>query len=455
MYNPVTAVSTSRSGITGILTSAAVLTVSSILVGCAGEPEKDWLGIDIRLSPPPVGSQPATSAAAAVDQDVDFRFMKELGVAQLRADLMNWSRIQPTPESRFDFSWPDSVVRLAQQSSIDILAVCGPIPAWASSSAAPGLPALDKGSSFSAFARAFVERYDGDGVGDMPGLRRPIRAYEFIPEMEGSPTADYAACLKLFHDAVKAANSKGRVVLGSLTSPGVRDEGRPIADHHTWFERLLADPALQGPGYPYFDVVGFFNYPRRFAGRPPFEHAVTYLQQAMNGRHFNRPLWLTGFGASSSGTLEGAEQRQAADLVSWAIHGRTLGIHRMYLHTLMDAPAAGNRQPADAFGLLRVPAPGGQVAPKPTFHAIKMLLGILKTQGQVTRRADGIYMLSGQKEPTYVLWRVPSYDPSSFLIPGWWSVRTLSGQETVRQGSEIKLTDQPIFIQSTRSPFIR
>ena len=84
-----------------------------------------------------------------------------------------------------------------------------------------------------------------------------------------------------------------------------------------------------------------------------------------------------------------------------------------------------------------------------------MLLGILKTQPHVTRRAEGIYMLSGQKEPTYVLWKVASYDPSSFLIPGWWEVRTMNGQQVVRQGAEIKLSYQPIFLQPTRSPFIQ
>ena len=448
MSRPIASGSFYRS-IARLLPFATSLLIVHAIIGCAGESRTQWLGIDIQFSSLPSGSQPASAPVMPADRKVDFQLMNELGASRLRIDIMNWSRIQPTENSSYDFSSTDQIVRLAQQNNIEIIAVCCHVPAWASADSATGLPSQDKSQAFTAFVRAFVTRYSGDRA------RRPIQSYECFVQAKNTSTTDYAYWLKLFHDTVKSISPQSTVILGSLTSPGLLIPSQPEGDYNTFFERLLADPALQGPHYPYFDIVGFYNYPRSYPGRPPFEHAVAYLRQTMAARRFDRPLWLTAFGANSNDPHTTGEGRQAADLVRWAIHARTLGIERMYLHTLRDDPPLQDPKTALAYGLVKAVSVGGQPAPKPAFNAMITLMGILKTQGNVTRRADGIYMLSGEKEPTYVLWKVASYDPSSFLIPGWWVVQTLNGQRFVRQGAKIAVTEKPIFLQKTTSPFIR
>ncbi len=438
-----------------LLLIAGLLPCGHFLPGCAAPEQTDWLGIDVRLATPIAGSQPASAPNAPIDGEVDFRLMAELGVNLLRVDLMDWSRVQPGPEGRYDFSAIDRLVRLADKANIEITAVCSGVPAWAAANPPAKLPARDKSQAFVNFVRAFVERYGTGGVKPMPGLHRPIRAFECFEAPEDTPTAEYAYWLKAFHDAVKGVSPKAIVVLGSLASPGLKDPTRPQGDYDTFFERFLAEVVLEGPSFPYFDVVGFQNYPRSFPGRPPFEHNVIYLRQKMGARHIDRPIWLTAFGAASNDPHARGDDRQAAELVRWAIHGRTLGLDRMYLHTLRDAPAGQAQKDSPAFGLVRAGGGGQGPALKPAFQALTILLGILKSQGHVTRRADGVYMLSGQEQPTYVVWSVPSYDPSPFLISGWWDIRTINGQREVREGREIRPTDKPIFLRQTTSPFIR
>ena len=430
------------------------LLLAFALAGCSPQPRAAWLGIDTRLGSPAAGTQPATAPVNAANREIDLDMLGELGISLQRVELMNWARIQPAPNARYDFSVSDEIVKRAQQKGVDLLAVCGGIPGWAALPPAGRVPSRETSAAFAAFVRAFVERYDGDSTRDMPGLLHPLRTYEFIQEVEDVPTADYAFWLKLFYETVKGVSPKSTIVLGSLKSPGVKLPDLPAGEYHTWFERLLAEPALHGPTYPYFDAVGFHNFPRRYPGRPPFESAVVYLRQVLAAHRLDRPLWLTAFGANSNDPNAGGEERQAADLIRWTIHARSLGIERMYLYTLRDDPPSGKPQASRAFGLVRSATIGGRPDHKPAFEAMALLLSLIKNDSQITRRADGVYMIPGDKEPTYVLWRVASYDPSPFLIPGWWEVRTLTGQRFVRQGADIKVTEQPVFIQRTTSPFI-
>ena len=70
---------------------------------------------------------------------------------------------------------------------------------------------------------AVVERYDGDGIDDMPGLKYPIRHWEVLnePEMQGpkltfyqEDSESYLNLLKVSYRAIKSANPDSIVLLG-------------------------------------------------------------------------------------------------------------------------------------------------------------------------------------------------------------------------------------------------
>src|SRR4029079_19054861 len=130
----------------------------------------------------------------------------------------------------------DELVSQAQSRGLDLLAICSGVPGWASSHhPAPvfdfDVPALEREEAFRRFVRAFVERYDGDEQSDMPGLTRPIRAYEFLQEMEDTPSQEYAYWLRVFYEAVKDADASAIVSLGSLRSPGLVISGDKSATY--------------------------------------------------------------------------------------------------------------------------------------------------------------------------------------------------------------------------------
>lgn len=80
------------------------------------------------------------------------------------------------------------------------------------------------------FIGALVERYDGDGIDDMPGLRFPILYYESESEAQhwtywlGS-LEDYAATLKMLHKAAKEACPEVRIILSGIELGGTARDG--------------------------------------------------------------------------------------------------------------------------------------------------------------------------------------------------------------------------------------
>ncbi|MEM3366031.1 MAG: hypothetical protein QXM93_06380 [Candidatus Methanomethyliaceae archaeon] len=63
---------------------------------------------------------------------------------------------------------------------------------------------------------ALAERYDGDGVDDMPGLRYPVRYFEIGNEIQGVYQGCYIRLLKSSYEAIKRANPDAVVMNGAL-----------------------------------------------------------------------------------------------------------------------------------------------------------------------------------------------------------------------------------------------
>ncbi len=122
------------------------------------------------------------------------------------------------------------------------------------------------------YVRAVVERYDGDGVGDAPGLISPIHYWEIESESQHDPLwqvacndctdkeyrdrriEQYLRLLRTAREAVLEANPKARIVLAGLWLSDLFDRG-PLSDAEV--EELLKTP--RGGGY-----TGLFPESMRF-----------------------------------------------------------------------------------------------------------------------------------------------------------------------------------------------
>ncbi|MEP0841624.1 MAG: hypothetical protein HRF43_02805 [Phycisphaerae bacterium] len=425
----------------------------------AGAPA-GWLGLDTHLGFPDYDGRWPSAKTRPADRALYFDLIRQLGVPRIRNLTMSWAAVEPRPGGGYDFSLADELVKQARQIRVETLALCWGIPRWAA--AAPdggsvdlGVPDRRHAEAFSAFVRRFVERYDGDGVGDMPGLKLPLRAYEFMNEPEDIPPDEYAFWLRQFHAAVKSADPQAVVVLGSLKSPGLRIADEPTGDYPTYFERLLDAPGLRGPRYPYFDVAAFHNFPRDYPGRPEFDDALAYLRRTMKAHSLDLPVWLTAYGYNS-GSIDdaGQAQLQAEYVVKWALRARALGIERVYLHSLWDYRWPGGEGVGENVGLVREAPPGQVPARKPAFEAFAVLLRELKRRPHVAARGPSLYVLTGSTAPVYCIWRERGADPPAAHLSNWWEVRTLTGRSTRVLGPDLTIDHTPRFIERAQSPFI-
>ncbi|MFA4817116.1 MAG: hypothetical protein WC608_00130 [Parcubacteria group bacterium] len=120
-----------------------------------------------------------------------------------------WDMMQKSKDASFDFSVADQVVNNFQKNNIGILAIIFPFADWDQKNLANFADCevsnidefllkndkKDRGVylpyyrcnpsdwvAYQKFVKAIVERYDGDGMGDMPGLKIPIKYWEVLNE---------------------------------------------------------------------------------------------------------------------------------------------------------------------------------------------------------------------------------------------------------------------------------
>ncbi len=175
-----------------------------------------------------------------------------------------WDMMQAAKSSSIDFTEADAMVAGYQSSGLAMLATIWPFAEWDQQTSAAAasckvsdndefLPANDKKSrgsylpahrcnpsdwqSYQTWVNAIVERYDGDGVNDMPGLKIPVKYWEVMNEPDlargAGPNGDrltfykqgpaeYGELLKQTYTAIKKADSKSQVLIAGAA--GGQDE---------------------------------------------------------------------------------------------------------------------------------------------------------------------------------------------------------------------------------------
>lgn len=172
-----------------------------------------------------------------------------------------------------------------------------------------------------AFVKAATERYDGDGVDDMPGLEYAVRNHEFDREYAGGneeKVNQYLASLKLLSPAIKESDPNA-VIIGiglhtkygriyayldgflddpdagvwrfakfSLEGPGQRYTKDQLASQFgidkAGFERILDE------GYDYYDVLDFHLYSEK---ETFIEGTIDYINHYVSRGEMRptKPIW--------------------------------------------------------------------------------------------------------------------------------------------------------------------
>ena len=126
-------------------------------------------------------------------------------------DAVAWGKMQKGPNQAINFNILDMFVREYQKNGFTELTLClKPHSHWGSKH----VPKLGKHTNaspktqyknlFEKWIYSVVERYDGDGNSDMPGLRWPVRYIEIGSEFSSyqpEPVKDYLETLKIAYTA--------------------------------------------------------------------------------------------------------------------------------------------------------------------------------------------------------------------------------------------------------------
>ena len=314
------------------IAALALLLTGCVLLGLYGE------GMDTATDSP-FGFHPASVHHPGYAQS-GFSDALELGIGWAREGVYAfWFLIQPDlAATAYDFSlhdrqWGDIppgiriLGNIAPQGTRDE-GRCGP------RSCMP----LDV-PAYEAFVRATVERYDGDGIDDMPNLRNPIVTWQVSNEPNTVSFPDFAELQRITYGAIKDACPSCSVLVGGVA-------GMPY-DYIDSFDRFYAPflTELAGEAVDVFDFHWFgladgdYLLRDRRTGEDVLEHLRDTL--ATSGFSEGLPIWITEMGSYSGDPeeirqVEGGsfpyqtEREQAADLFKRHIYSLAQGVEKIF-----------------------------------------------------------------------------------------------------------------------------
>lgn len=334
--------------------------------------------------------------AAALQQDAQNA--AGLGARLVRANtpVYPYLDMMSMQKNGWDWTRADLWVRAVQAAGLEPLMMVGPWPGNQTANYTDSYVPKNM-DAYTDYVKRVVERYDGDGVDDMPGLSAPVRWWEvdnepdlhdnhpprgfggeerqnFDPKTFQTP-AEYARVLVASARAIRAASPDARVLSAGFYT--IRS-----ADGRSYVSRLVAESGVPAA----VDVVSVHCY----FGEDSLD-AVTQTLQAAKASFPGKPIWVTETSVPARGDWAGQDETWQARMVA-AIYGAFLagGADRVFWHTLADPPnrpGARGDLPFATNSLLRVvndhpvsgnmAGPGGVAQDKPAGQVYRRLAAAL------------------------------------------------------------------------------
>lgn len=249
-----------------------------------------------------------------------------------------WDLIEPV-KGMYDWSRPDLFVRRIQAENLHLLVLVHPFTTWDQPGKNNGN--YDKPNDMQAFKRFIanmVERYDGDGFNDMPGLLYPIKYYEIGNEPEGSTFGNSPGTYNDFMQTVKAAYDTAKVVFPDVkiviggTSPIYDTQGFANQVDAFWKGALNRSNVSN-----YFDIFNFHFFVGQYT--KDIKDYLDYWKNLLATYGLSdKEIWMTETG-TYSGTSVGPDRQswpyqsteyQASWWVKHCVYGLTNGIKKFF-----------------------------------------------------------------------------------------------------------------------------
>lgn len=204
-----------------------------------------------------------------------------------------WFLIQPDLEKQeYDFSlydrqWGDV------PAGMNILANIAPQGKTDEGYCVPGSYLPVDINKYTDFVKATVERYDGDGIADMPGLANPIKYWQVGNEPSALWATGFAGLQRITYVAIKEACPACNVLIGGVA-------GMPPLDDYLWNFEERYRPILQELGGKYVDIMDFHWYGNATGDYKGAKDAHDHIRSVLEAEGFPPiPIWITEMGAYS------------------------------------------------------------------------------------------------------------------------------------------------------------
>jgi hypothetical protein len=386
----------------------------------------------------------------------DFGSASEAGGAYDRPffELFKWGDIEKEP-GKYDFVELDGHVLMAQAYGFHILANIQPFAYWDQMKCHQDLPVSagreiydTKGKPcdmglYKNFITKLVERYDGDGLDDMPGLIIPIKHWEIMNEPEfqeppldffqGSP-ADYFETLKATYEAVKDADAEALVVQGGMA--GMMEDCTNF-----W------QPVFDLGGADYFDIANMHSIGHgEHLNIPAFKEFLS-----KNGIE-DMPIWVTEVQCQQAQqTWNYSNEDFAKALVRSYVFALANGVDKLFYVNIKMPPVKEGVPFDERSALIQ---DNGEKSPLFYAHlTVANMLGELRQTDEVEIIKEvvgdwsidtGQYRFNIGSKIIYALWGT---GPLPSGITGEVRVTEISGAQTVTDSAVLELSDSPIFIE--------
>ena len=156
--------------------------------------------------------------------------------------------------------------------------------------------------------RATVERYDGDGIADMPGLTNPVKYWQVRNKPSPFEATNFDEFQRITSTAIKATCPECTVLIGGAVGYP------PASDYITKFDRGYKQilDALAGK---YVDIMDLHYFGGATGDYRGLKDVVAHVRDVLNTAGFAKiPIWITEMGSYSGAPLgkdyAGIEPRQ-------------------------------------------------------------------------------------------------------------------------------------------------
>ena len=183
------------------------------------------------------------------------------------------------------------------------------------------------------FVKAVVERYDGDGFQDMPGLENPIHYWQVYNEPNEQKRSDFAELQRITYQAIKNSDPEAFVMAGGFGSGPYNFIGAFELGYEPIIEQLAGNYADAFAIHWTGTATGDY----RMCDKKTGADVIGYIRGVLseNGFPQDTQIWVTEMSAYS-GDPEGnfapyqSEREQAADYFKRIIFAIARGVSKIF-----------------------------------------------------------------------------------------------------------------------------